>query len=125
MRCQSTKITKIPEANTNLALDLHSSSPQPVNFFGAQSSLGVGTIFVWGGQNSHLGGHGPEIPPVAPGLAEKYGTLVRYAFFVMVLVRYVGTASKLELKNGTLVRYGSRCEVRSTQILSVPYCRPW
>ena len=43
--------------------------------------------------------------------AEKYGTLVRYAFFVMVLVRY---ASKIELKYGTLVRYGSRCEVRST-----------
>ena len=50
--------------------------------------------------------------------AKKYGTLVRYAFFVMVRVRYV---SKIELKYGTLVRYGSRCEVRSTQILNVPY----
>ena len=50
--------------------------------------------------------------------AKKYSTLVRYAFFVMVRVRYV---SKIELKYGTLVRYGSRCEVRSTQILNVPY----
>ena len=37
-----------------------------------------------------------------------YGTLVRYA-------------SKIELKYGTQVRYGLRCEVRSTQILNVPY----
>ena len=50
--------------------------------------------------------------------AKKYGTLVRYAFFVMIRVRY---ASKLELKYGKLVRYGSRCEVRSTQILNVPH----
>ena len=33
-------------------------------------------------------------------------------------VRY---ASKIELKYGTLVRYRSRYEVRSTQILNVPY----
>ena len=40
----------------------------------------------------------------------------------MVRVRYVGQyASKIELKYGTLVRYSSRCEVRSTQILNVPY----
>ena len=31
-----TKITKIRMTNTNLGLDLHSSSPDPVNFFGAQ-----------------------------------------------------------------------------------------
>ena len=37
IRCQ---FTKIPVANTNLSLDLHSSSPKPVTFFGAQSSLG-------------------------------------------------------------------------------------
>ena len=55
--------------------------------------------------------------------AKKYGTLVRYAFFVTVQVRYVGTIRfKIELKYGTLVRYDSRCEVRSTQILNVP-CR--
>ena len=50
--------------------------------------------------------------------AQRYGTLVRYAFFGMVQVRY---ASKIQLKYGTLVRYGSRCEVRSTQIPNVPY----
>ena len=38
----------------------------------------------------------------------------------MVRVRYVGTVRfKIELKYGTLVRYGSRCEVRSTKILNV------
>ena len=35
IRCESTKIKKIREANTNLGLDLHSSSPEPVDFFGA------------------------------------------------------------------------------------------
>ena len=35
IRCQSTK-------NTNLGVDLHSSSPEPVTFFVAQSSLGEG-----------------------------------------------------------------------------------
>ena len=69
IRCQYSKITKITVANTNLSLDLHSSSPEPVNFFRAQSSLGGGTIFVWGGTSSPLGGHGPGMPPSgAPGL---------------------------------------------------------
>ena len=54
--------------------------------------------------------------------AKKYGTLMRYALFVMVRVWYVGTVRfKIELKYDTLVRYGSRCEVRSAQILNVPY----
>ena len=54
--------------------------------------------------------------------AKRYGTLVRYVFFVMARVRYVGTVRfKIELKYVTLVRYGSRCEVRSMQILNVPY----
>ena len=30
-------------------------------------------------------------------------------------------ATKIELKHSTLVRYGKRCEVRSSQILNVPY----
>ena len=71
IRCESTKITKIRAENTNLGvlgLDLHFNSPKPVNFFEAQSSLVGGTIFVWGGTSSDLGGHGPGMPPVAPGL---------------------------------------------------------
>ena len=44
-------------------------------------------------------------------LAKKYGTLVRYAFFVMVRVRY---ASKIEMKYGTLVRF----KVQGTQFAS-------
>ena len=40
--------------------------------------------------------------------AKKYGTLVWYAFFGMVRVRYVVQyASKIEQKYGTLVLYGS------------------
>ena len=43
IQCQSTKITKIPVANTNLGLKLHSSSPGRVvsraGLFGSGSSL--------------------------------------------------------------------------------------
>ena len=61
IRCQSTK-------NTNLGLDLHSSSPDPVNFFGAQSSLG-GAQFSFGRAQAVIwGGTAPACPPVAPGL---------------------------------------------------------
>ena len=51
-----------------LGLDLHSSSPEPVNFFGHSPRLGGGHNFCLGGTSSHLGGHGPGMPPVAPGL---------------------------------------------------------
>ena len=45
--------------------------------------------------------------------AQRYGTLVRYAFFGMVRVRYVGT---VRFKNCTEVRYGGtvRFKVRGT-----------
>ena len=59
IRCQYTK-------NTNLGLDLHSSSPEPVNFFGAQSSL-EGHNFCLGGTTSHLGEHGHGMPPRGAG----------------------------------------------------------
>ena len=62
IRCQSTKILKTPVANTNLGLDLHSSSPERVNFFGALSSLG-GAQFLFGGHKQSFGGHGPGMPP--------------------------------------------------------------
>ena len=54
IRCETTKITKKQVANTNLALDLHSSSPEPVNFFRAQSSLGVAQ-FSFGGNKQSFG----------------------------------------------------------------------
>ena len=50
--CQSTK-------NTNLDLDLRTRSPEPVNFFGAQSSLG--------GHKQSVGGHVPGMPPRGAG----------------------------------------------------------
>ena len=58
IRCQSTK-------NTNLGLDLHSSSPEPVNFFGAQSSLG-GHNFRLGDHKQSFGGARPSMPPPPP-----------------------------------------------------------
>ena len=70
-RCESTKIRKIRAVNTNLGvsgLDLHSKNPKPVNFFAAQSSLGEGAQFSFGGHNHSFGGHGPGMLPVAPGL---------------------------------------------------------
>ena len=49
IRCSPQKLRKYRSfANTNLGLDLHSSSPKPVNFFEAQSSLG-GAQFSFGG----------------------------------------------------------------------------
>ena len=35
---------------------------------GHSPRFGGGTVFVWGGTSSHLGGHGPGMPPMAPGL---------------------------------------------------------
>ena len=51
-----------------LGLDLHSSSPETVNFFVAQSSLGGAQCSFGGAQAVIWGGHGPVMLPVAPGL---------------------------------------------------------
>ena len=71
IRCESTKITQIRAINTYfgvLGFDLHSGSPEPVNFFGAQSSLGRAQFLFGGAQAVIWGGTAPECPPVAPGL---------------------------------------------------------
>ena len=50
-------------------LELHYSGSEPVTFFGSQSSLGDGgTILVWRGTSSDLGGSRPGNAPLAPGL---------------------------------------------------------
>ena len=49
----------------SLRLDLHFKRLEPVDFFGSQSSLG-GTIFVWGGTSTHLGGARPRNAPPPP-----------------------------------------------------------
>ena len=54
IQCQSTK-------DTNLGLDLHSSSPEPVKFFGAQSSAG--------GAQLSFGGARPRYAPRGAGCA--------------------------------------------------------
>ena len=80
IRCESTKITKKLFLLTNsraistilgvLGLDLHSSSPEPVNFLGAQCSLGGKQFLLWKGTSIHLERNGPRmpLPSVAPGL---------------------------------------------------------
>ena len=77
-RSEFTKITKIRAVDTNLGvlgLDLHSSSPELFNFFGAQSSLG-GAQFFGGGTSSHLGARSRNAPrgagPAAPSLWLRY-----------------------------------------------------
>ena len=77
IRCESTKITKIRVVNTNLGvfgLDFHSNSPEPVNFFGAQSSLG-GHNFRLGGHKQSFGGARPRNGPrgAGPGLTPYHG----------------------------------------------------
>ena len=53
----------VSHKNTNLGLDLHSSSPEPVKFFGAQSSLG-GAQFSFGGAQAVIwGGTAPVCSP--------------------------------------------------------------
>ena len=69
---ESTKITKKQFLLANsralktnlevLRLDLHSSSPEPANFFGAQSSLG-GHNFRLGGHKQSFGGARPRNAP--------------------------------------------------------------
>ena len=88
--CQSTK-------NTNLDLDLRSRSPEPVNFFGAQSSLG-GHNFRLGGHKQSVGGHGPDMPPRGAESGSIYGTVrlnfcyeVRYAGTVCLVCNVTGT----------------------------------
>ena len=76
IRCESTKFTKKPFLLANsravntilgvLGLDLHSSSPEPVTFFGAQSSLG-GHNFRLGGHKQSFGGARPKMPSRGAG----------------------------------------------------------
>ena len=79
IRCESKKITKkqFLLANSSavaanlgvLGLDLYSSSPEHVNFFGAQSSF-RGAQFSFGGHKQSFGGAWPQnSPKVAPGLS--------------------------------------------------------
>ena len=63
IRCEFAKITKIRVANTSLSLELHSSSPDPVHFFGAQSSL-------WGGAR-------PRNAPRGAGFESIYSTYAK------------------------------------------------
>ena len=63
-----TKFRVITSILRVLGLDLHSSSTEPVNFFGAQFSLGRAQFsFVGGGTNSDLGERGSGMPPRGAG----------------------------------------------------------
>ena len=57
-------------------LDLNSSSSEPIHLFGAQSSLGGGTTFVWGGHKQSFGGTVPEYPPWRRACIDYYYMLI-------------------------------------------------
>ena len=96
IRCQSTKITKIPVANTSLGLDMHSCSPEPVNFFGAQSSLGGAQAVIWGSTAQ-------ECPLVAPGLTSSEITFDYTAFIrKQNSLRYCSVRYRYSFVNETL-----------------------
>ena len=60
-------------------LELHSSSTEPVNFFGAQS------LFGGGAQPVILGGMAPQCPSVAPGLLQmNYPLNSKFCLYVLV-----------------------------------------
>ena len=69
IRCQSTKITKIPLATPIWASICTPVAPSLLISSGHSPCLG-GHNFRLGGTSSHLGGHGPGMPPVAPGLVQ-------------------------------------------------------
>ena len=85
IRCESTNVTKMREVNTNLGvlgLDLHSKSPEPVNFFGAQSWL-EGAQFSFGRAQAVIsGGTAPEYPPVTPGLKGDLSRAITALFLI-------------------------------------------
>ena len=60
------------------------------------------------------------------GTVRKYGTpqfLLKSSvcWYGTPFLKWYGYGTLQNLKYGTLVRYGFRCEVRSAQILNVPY----
>ena len=93
IRCESTKIMKKQfllansrAVNTNsgvLGLNLHSSSPEPVNFFGAQSSLGGAQFLLGGAQAVNWGARPQNAPPWlrAWKLANQVVEIVKPSFF--------------------------------------------
>ena len=82
--CESTKISKICAANTNLGVLV---APSLLIFSGHSPRLG-GTIFVWGGTSSHLGGYGPRMPPRGAGSKTfKPKIASNILFYVLTLLR--------------------------------------
>ena len=82
--CESTKISKICAVNTNLGVLV---APSLLIFSGHSPRLG-GTIFVWGGTSSHLGGYGPGMPPRGAGSKTfKPKITSNILFYVLTLLR--------------------------------------
>ena len=88
-----------------LGLDLHSSSPKLVNFFGAQSLLG--------GHKQSFGGHGPEITPrgAGPALMDARGWFQRSGSFSFEFLLAKGDLVKRSDRN---VLQGTFCFQLST-----------
>ena len=120
IRCESIKITKIQAVNTNfgvLGLDLNFKSPEPVNFFGAQSSLG-GHNFCLGGPSSHLEGHGPGMPPVAPGLVLDVSRVVQ--FFVVFFLFFFFYFHFCHAIRPSKIIYDNELKIYITTVIKLP-----
>ena len=69
----------------NLGLVLRPRSPEPVNFFGAQSSLGGAQFLFGGGTSSQLGG-GAQAVSWAPGLVGSRKKLQKLALVITITI---------------------------------------
>ena len=79
-----------------LAVDLHSNSPEPINFFGAQYSFGGTQAVIWGAR--------PRNTPVAPGLAQAvplFETKDLSELINMLLLFFSDTRSILQAEPST------------------------
>ena len=85
IRCESTKITKIWAANTNLGVLV---APSLLIFSGHSPRLG-GTIFVWGAQVVIWGGTVPECPLPRGARPETFKPKItsNILFYVLTLLR--------------------------------------
>ena len=65
-------------------IELHSRGTEPVTFFGAQSLLGRGAQFSFGGPQAVIWGAQPRNAPVASGLLQVYSNLSNCNYCVFV-----------------------------------------
>ena len=111
--CQSTK-------NTNLDLDLRSRSTEPVNFFGAESSLARAQFSSGGGgcTSSQLGEHGPGMPPRGAGSVPECRLTASTPLFCFTGIDYYGLFY-VKLGRSNAKRWGCLLACLSTRAVHI------